>query len=91
MDVQGSSSKPSRAILMPNEFKECLHLTQVTKSASILFVAQTGNASTCLSHSFRPWILESGAFDHLFGNKDIFFFLLLLLLYPWLLKLMDLL
>ena len=35
-------------------------------------VAQTGNASACLSHSYGPWILDSRAFDHLFGNKDIF-------------------
>ena len=46
--------------------------TQASKSASIAFVVQTGNASACLSHSYGPWILDSRVFDHLSGNKDIF-------------------
>ena len=33
---------------------------------------QPGNTSTYLSHSFDPWILNSGASDHLFGNKNLF-------------------
>ena len=72
MAVKGSSSTASGVILTPNEYKEYLHLTQATKFASISFVAQTGNAFACLSHSFGPWILDSRAFDHLFGNKDLF-------------------
>ena len=47
--------------------------TQAPKSAPNAFVTQSGNASACLSHSSGPWILNSGAFDHLFGNKDNFF------------------
>ena len=37
-----------------------------------MFVAQTGNASTWLSHSSGLYILDFGASDHLSGNKNIF-------------------
>ena len=37
-----------------------------------MFVAQTGNASACLSHSSRPWILDFRASDHVSGTKDLF-------------------
>ena len=57
---------------MPNEYKVYLHLTQAAKSTSISFVAQTDNASACLSHSYGPSILDSGDFDHISGNKDLF-------------------
>ena len=46
--IQRSSSTPSRVILMPNKYKEYLHLTQAAKSASISFIVQTDNASACL-------------------------------------------
>ncbi|RVW98223.1 Retrovirus-related Pol polyprotein from transposon RE2 [Vitis vinifera] len=40
-----------------------------TSQASIASVAQLGNASACLTHtsSLGPWILDSGASDHLSG------------------------
>ena len=55
------------------EKKRVFRLTHAAKSASIAFVAQTGNASTYLAHSLGPWILNSSAFDHLFGNKNLFY------------------
>ena len=63
---------PLGIILTPHEYKEYLHLTQAAKSASISSVAQISNASACLSHSSGHWILDYGAFDHPFGNKDLF-------------------
>ena len=72
MAVKGSSSTTPLVILTPNEYKEYIHLTQAAKDASISSVAQTGNASACLSHSYCPWILDSEASDHLYGNKDFF-------------------
>ena len=58
---------------MPDEYEEYLSLTQVAKSSSIASVAQTGNVSVCLTHSSAPWILVTGAFDHISSNKDFFF------------------
>ena len=72
MAIKGSSSTPLRVILMPNEYKEYIHLNQATKFAFILYVTQIGNASVCLSHSSGLWILDSGASDHLSSDKDFF-------------------
>ncbi|RVW83271.1 Retrovirus-related Pol polyprotein from transposon RE1 [Vitis vinifera] len=55
-------------ILLYYEYDDYLRY-QATKSASVTSVAQTGNASACLTHtsSLGPWILDSGASDHISG------------------------
>ena len=70
--VVGSSSTPLGVILTLDEYEEYLRLTQVAKSSSIASVAQTGNVSDCLTHSFAPWILDTRVSDHISSNKDIF-------------------
>ena len=70
--VSGSLSTPQGVIITPSEYEEYLRLTQAAKSSSIASVAQTGNVSTCLTHSSTPWILDTGASDHISGNKNLF-------------------
>ena len=57
---------------MPGKYEEYLCLTQATKSSSIVSVAQTSNISTCFTHSFSPWILDTGASYYISGNRDLF-------------------
>ncbi|RVW32180.1 Retrovirus-related Pol polyprotein from transposon RE2 [Vitis vinifera] len=51
---------------LPTEYDDYLRY-QATKSASVASVAQTGNASACLTHtsSLGPWILDSSASNHI--------------------------
>ncbi|KAL6320086.1 hypothetical protein AAG906_004595 [Vitis piasezkii] len=48
--------------------------THATKSASVASIAQTGNASACLTHTsfLGLWILDSGASDPISDNKNLF-------------------
>ena len=71
---QTLSSSTSQGIPPTDSEYDDYHRYQAAKSASVAFVAQTGNASACLTHtsSLGPWILNSGASDHIFGHKDLF-------------------
>ena len=85
---QPPSSSTSQGIsLTDSEYDDYLRY-QATKSASVTSVAsvaQTGNASACLTHtsSLGPWILDSSASDHILVIR--IFSLLLLLPLPYLL------
>ena len=58
--------------LILGEYEEFFRLTHAAKSASIAPVTQTSNASASLTHSLSLCILDSGAYDHLSGNKNLF-------------------
>ncbi|RVW36361.1 Retrovirus-related Pol polyprotein from transposon RE2 [Vitis vinifera] len=61
--------RPPRTAHMAQSFDSPLPQPPISSAsqASIASVAQPGNASACLTHtsSLRPWILDSGASDHL--------------------------
>ena len=57
---------------MPCKYEEYLCLTQAAKSSSVASVTQIDNVFACLTHSTAPWILDTRAFDHIYGNKDFF-------------------
>ena len=67
-----SSILAASVVITSEKLAACPFCTQASKSPSIAFVAQTGNASACLSHSSGPWILDSRASNHLSGHKDHF-------------------
>ena len=55
--IEDQPLSPSQGVtLTPSEYEEFLRLTHATKSASIASVAQTGNVSAYLAHS---WSMNS--------------------------------
>ena len=71
---QPPSSSTSQGISFTDSEYDDYLCYQATKSASIASVAQTGNPYACLTHTsfLGPWILDSGASDHISDNKDFF-------------------
>ncbi|XP_029125187.1 uncharacterized protein LOC109815938 isoform X2 [Cajanus cajan] len=60
--------------LSTDDYQEYLQLKATKHASSSITVAHTGNSTVCLSHStsIGPWVLDSGASDHLTGNASLF-------------------
>nr|KYP52187.1 Retrovirus-related Pol polyprotein from transposon TNT 1-94 [Cajanus cajan] len=60
--------------LSADDYKEYLQLKATKQAPSSITVAHTGNSTVCLSHStsIGPWVLDSGASDHLTSNVSLF-------------------
>nr|KYP45103.1 Retrovirus-related Pol polyprotein from transposon TNT 1-94 [Cajanus cajan] len=60
--------------LSTDDYKEYLQLKAAQQASSSVTVAHTSNSTVCLSHStsIGPWVLDSGASDHLTGNVSLF-------------------
>ncbi|KAK2377577.1 putative mitochondrial protein [Trifolium repens] len=66
-------TKPSPQGL-PASYEDFLKWCQNNpNSGSTASIAHTGNSSVCLSQSsLGPWVIDSGASDHVTGNKSLF-------------------
>ena len=72
----GESSACGKLVRMTEEelarYNQFQISQQVSQDSSTATFAQTGNATVCLSSASRPWVIDSGATDHMTGVSGIF-------------------
>lgn len=56
------------------DYSDYLQYQAATRQSPLSGTSQNGNSFACLTRSSPtcPWILDSGAFDHISGNQNLF-------------------
>jgi len=72
--VDPASSDTAWHLAIFNDFLKWYEERQSSSSTTSAFVARTGTSFVGLTHSdsLGPWVLDSGATDHITGNKSLF-------------------
>ncbi|RVW95637.1 hypothetical protein CK203_031615 [Vitis vinifera] len=74
LDLNSVASSTSQSITLTGSDYDAYLRYQATTLASVASIAQIDNVSVCFTQfpSLGPWILDSGASDHIFGSKHLF-------------------